>query len=362
VLANDNKHEPADHRGRWFTAVGYWLYPKGLEFTLPHSRLDALKKAMYAAEAAPDLHPPAGEMDVTTARVFSDSARRYVLAMEAYNSASYNAQPKWHLRDLKASVADAHAVITEFVKLTSITSSEYFWPGLNSDGNRWHIHGWKHICLKDIEDQWKEYTEGETPGVIIAEGIGDDELRSLFRAAQNRDPEAIGRVWTLFPKVEEHEEIYLWYVNSNDRPKAIPDPITLAGEFVNTIFSRPRSEEATQARTALLKLISPSVSHGVRAQKGRPKNLVPPSIVSLVSSMSCSLARQIREVRKFLSRLKMAERDQAVLLLGAYPWLGELKNWDLLSFLELAPSSAGLVIAEHVTGISQRAVERKRTS
>jgi hypothetical protein len=341
---------------RWFTTVGYWLYPKGLVFELFEPNLDARLEEIEAAEAALDSHTFTGSVaNILEAKNLTRSIRARADSREYYN-----AQPNWHLIDIEVSPEDAHALIAEFERLTSYTTEQYGWPGEDpGKGVDWRVHGWKHICFVHIQGYWQEYVKGWAPPATIADGIGSpNDVVSLFRAAENGDPEAVGRVWTLFPNREGHEDIFFFFFKSNERPKAIPDPNAVAEELVRTIFSAPRSEEASQARAALLKLIAPSVSRGGKAKRGRPKSMVPPDILCLVWKMSYSLARQVREVVNLLSQLKISRKGRDALLLEMYPWMASLKTWDILSFSELEPSAAGLVIAEHVTGLSKRFIER----
>jgi hypothetical protein len=249
-------------------------------------------------------------------------------------------------------------VVNEFLHMVGGTSLEFCWPmkdpGIDLS---WRVHGWKHVTYDAVLDYWTDYCSGVEPAIVRSEALGEiDEVRQLFLAAARRDPEAVGIIWSQFPNVQDHNEVFEQIYSPDERPRGIPHPSELAADLVNTIFSVPGSQEANLARIALLKLISVSVASGSRARKGRPKTRIPASTLRLLWKMSYCLTKQVHELDDFLSRNGYGKtRDSC--LLEAYPWIQRIAG-NMPNFLSYEPSKSALTIVSSLTGVSASFLEK----
>jgi hypothetical protein len=246
------------------------------------------------------------------------------------------------------------------VETTSAEFATSMWPLHELGGEmRWREHGWKHVSYTDVESFWQDCCYGPESAHNKTEALGDKEVRKLFFDAANHDPEAVGILWTLFPNREDHDEIIETFFWRDERPTRIDDPSSVASDLVEKLFARPGSDESQNARKALLKMISVSVSRGTRSGKGRPKTRVARSSLRLLWKMSYSLVRQIVELNDFLGLYKETEKDRPRILLDAYPWITSVSR-NLTNFLSYGPSKASLEVVGHLTGISSSYLEKMR--
>jgi hypothetical protein len=269
----------------------------------------------------------------------------------------YNTQPVWNLKDLLINKSnDAREALSQFLGMVVETSYDFCWPAADPGGEvKWRKHGWKHICYDDIRFFWSDYKQ--EPSIYRAEALGTAlDIKTLFRAAADGDPQSVGRVWSLFPCPSEHDEIMEEFFSSDDRPKAIPDPAAVASRLVNAIFRSPNSDEAALSRIALKTLVSRSALKGVRTDKGRPKIMVSPSSLGLMLKMGRCLAAQVRQVSSFLEAHRVKDRGCFEKIQRAYPWIR--KDIDLVHICNLNPSKAAAQIVSGIVEISPSAIEK----
>ena len=350
-------------QGKWFLTIGYWLLPA----TFGASRSQLEKKPTESTtlifprnynSLSGSTHPK--KKPKSHRQAFAWRVRKNLESLMNSSPQYYNSQPVWSLKELGISPAqEARSAADEFLEMVRKTSGTFCWP-LNDpkEDLMWRVHGWKHISYRDMAMFWLDHASAIEPAANRAFALGsDNEIRELFLAAAGRDAEAVGIIWTQFPKVEDQEEIIEHFLHSNDKPGRIPHPSELASELVDVIFARPESEEADHARSALMKLASVSVRRGSRSKRGRPKIRIPSQSLRLLWKMGYCLVRQVLELNDFLALYKELERDRLTIVLNAYPWINRItRKFD--DFLSFGPSRASLEIVGRITEMSASSLEK----
>ena len=131
-----------------------------------------------------------------------------------------NHQPVWDLERLEIDTrTQVRTALAEFLEAVRDAAGSFCWLAADPDESiYWKQHGWKHISWDEILHVWEEHHAESA--VNRAEAFGREEIRRLFRDASNEDPEAVGRVWSLFPS--EHDEIMAEFFSEAERSKSIP--------------------------------------------------------------------------------------------------------------------------------------------
>jgi hypothetical protein len=360
-MPSGNKKQRAEGfvKGNWFASAGYWLFPLNL--------LD--EHSEYLNERAIGL-------EINRRRCSEPQATKVATKIEAETETEelkkncgvlfksfeerYNSQPVWHLKDIASGSGDeARCAVSEFLEMVNITSAEFVWP-INDpeEGCHWRAHGWKHVTYSALKMFWEGHLYEFEPAVNRAVALGSpDEIRELFLAASKRDPEAVGIIWTQFPRKEDQREIIDNYITFNARACRIPHPSDLATEFVDSIFECPDSDEADKARDKLLKLVALSVRRGSRSRRGRPKIRIPRESLRLLWKMGYCLVLQVLELNDFLNRQEKLKRDRRTILLTAYPWVNRFaRSFD--DFISLGASRAALEIVGKLAELSPSSLEK----
>jgi hypothetical protein len=351
--------------GKYFFTIGYWLCPVSLEARVGETLNGLLDYRTQMSHAVGDPSELSETKRIDTdaearAKQREQQGREISLAW----AASYNSQPSWHLKGLSSdSSAGALRLLGEFIRMVRTTSANYDWIYQEPRNDlRWRVHGWKHVDYESIQSVWDDYSQRVEHILLRTEALGTEEdVRDLFIAAANQDPEALGIVWRFFPTPEEHNEIidFLRFLWPELNIKESPHPAELAADLVSTLFSNPDSNEADEARTALLKLISPSVARGGRMRKGRPRVLVPRSGIRLLWKMSNCLVKQVLEVNSYLTLHTKREKDRLTILLKDYPWITDVER-NLETFLSYEPGTAALRLLSRLTKLSVSSLEKMR--
>lgn len=345
-------------RGKWFSSVNYWLFPRELEQEAL-KRLAQFKKPAQpnvTVYSAADFSKPLVVGTATTQEI-----EEYEKGLGALRNEIYNAQPLWHLYDVHLRVnAGVEEFVAEFVDFSGKGAREFNWPNRVTNSRlRWREHGWKHISYREITDHWASYHSGWIAW-HKAELIGsDDQVRALISAAANNDPEAVGKIWALFPTIEQQGDLLITFFGPDreDWP-TIPHPADIAARLVRPIYESPESEEAEMSRRILRRLISASATKGESGQRGRPRTKVPPAILRLLWKMSYCEIAQFREVVEFLARRKISDVTRSMTLLTVYPWIRTMVGEKPEDIVSLEPNRAALLMVGRLTGVSTSALEK----
>lgn len=343
-------------RGRWLSSVNYWIFPKEEEPEVL-KRLVPFKKparpdiTLYSDDFSKILH-------VGTAT--TEEIEKYEETLKILRNEIYNSQVLWRLRDLHLSVdEDFNELIAEFLNLSAEAVRKFDWLHSLSSGVRWREHGWKHISYQAIADYWESYRTGFLASLKAELICNRDEVRALISAATKNDPEAVGKIWALFPTSDQRWDLLLTALgpDEGDWP-TIPDPADIAAQLVRSIYESPESEKAEESRRTLRRLISLSVTKGEKGERGRPKAKVPAVVLRRLWRMSYCEVTQVREVSKFLEGRKIPRETRSSTLLALYPWIRKMVGENLNDFVSLEPNKAALLMVGRLTGVGPSTLEK----
>lgn len=372
-MNSDTGIPPGDRKfkeGHFFLAYGFWLQPDSESVIadvvwpkkVSETRLINTKTLNRIFRRRP------GKLTRKKAEVMSRALGRAFKQVAAAHKAAYNAQPRWFLDSLTVnSTAEAKEVLKEFMDFVDHTTSYSPWAtdflfatGLSLEDLK--KHGWKHITYDFI----KELTDGErdvlVPKVAKVYLVGTSEqFLDLIRQAEKSVPQAVARLEFLFPERQDLAdacEFYLMGKMPRERLDAIPTVSQLAGEWATEAVRNPDSKDAQVARDSLDKLVSKNSALRSGSNKGRPKLQVPSMAVKELYKMCLCLFVQVKQVRGFLVKHSVDNDNNMGILRELYPWLKNVSDGDILSFVENSASAGAMQITGHILGIGPTKVQQ----
>lgn len=294
--------------------------------------------------------------------------RRSISEVKESSIALYSAQPDWSFCDFRVtSLAEAVKVVAEFLSLVESATLEFCWPlawplHQPTELVDWKRHSWKHVFFGSIREFLVDASAGqELPPQVRLELIGTfEDAQELFRKAARREPEAVARIESLFPTREDRrcaaEHLFEQVEPPQELPR-IPSVADLAAEFATHAVHDPDSEEADKFRKRLRVLMSKRAAKGSAAH-GRPR--IPHHDVTVVTAymMSYGLAKQLKEVCRFLEQFQRRDEEWLCLIDQLYPWVSGTLHLSVENVLTLETSKSACQIAGKALGLSPSKVEK----
>jgi len=365
-LSGRVSHDNQPEKGNWFVRFDFWVIPNSIlnDFRVPlRDFADRFEKAKRKRRV---IHTKTRPDEIL------EGLDEDMQWLARWQTEKYNAQPKWHLRNLHGLPSDRGGdVLQEFRQLAKAAAESFDWqtadffPGMN-----WREHGWKRISYESIGDLISERKVFFPPQVTL-DIVGSREKQvELFRRAAERDPRAVARLWHLFPNPINMQAAIRHLFSGNARQARVPTIPSLtevAGEYARVAVNDPESGEADVARKNIEVLVSRGAALGADKSAGRPRVGWHEEIIQEVYRMSYCLCSQICEVSEFLDSRVGDEGQRAELLGKLY---GSLTN-DLgkcLDDLQEAETStvacdvAGKFLNISASKISQVFHKSKRTA
>ncbi len=343
--------------GEWFRCEGYWLVPSGKG----NGRTLRPRTRKLARVGKPGVRSPR-----KSARVTEKQIERQLQDYFESETARYNAQPEWSLRNLRArSLDEARAIIAEFQRCVRHTSAEFSWPSTYpSKRMHWRKHGWKHITFDAIVSVAEDARAARGHFRYLRLdllGGSDEDHRKVFLDAAGRDPAAVARLDHLLPTEGSKMDVARLLFDRDTAQRivdSIPSASELGGEYADVAVRCPDPKEADEAREHLKQLVSPGAARGSTGQGGRPPVPYDDETIDLVYKMSYSLCRQIKEVDRFIARFMRRGETRRAYLAVLYPVIEKLSIPPPGSFLKLRAMAGGALIAAHVLGLSSSKVRK----
>jgi hypothetical protein len=278
------------------------------------------------------------------------------------SNALYSAQPHWSLRDISVGSGEIIELIQEFQELVEYTTANFDWVGGPPIlGKELQKHGWKHITYDSIKELVRDKA-CLVPAPLQADLAGTPEqLMDLIRQAENRVPSAAARLEFLFPDRNHLAfacECVMLEKIARARLDRIPTVGHLATQWATEAIRNPDSIEGKRAFHRLHLLVSRGSVLGLDSDKGRPKVQVHPTGIKQVYEMTYSLIKQIREVKQFFAKYLSGGKELESHLWIFYPWLRDVPENNILSFLERSTSDSAARLTGFMLRISPSKVQK----
>jgi len=365
-LSGRASHGGLLEKGNWFARFDFWVFPYSAvnDFGIALRDLaDRFEKTTRKTRGV-QVKPRPNE----TLKELEEDMKWLALWQTEY----YNAQPKWHLRNLCGLPSDRGVdALQEFMRLAKAATESFQWQTADIfPGMKWREHGWKHISHKSIVDLISDRKVFFPPQVTL-DLVGTREKQvGLFRRAGEHDPRAVARVWHLFPNPIDMQVAIQHLFSENARQTRVPTIPSLtevAGEYVRAAVNDPESGEADVARKNIEVLVSRGAALGADKSAGRPRVGWHEEIIQEVYRMSYCLCRQVREVSGFLDRRVGDEGQRAQLLGKLYASLTNDLGTRLDELQKAETSTAACSVAGKFLDISSSKIsqvvhKRKRTA
>jgi hypothetical protein len=349
--------------GKWLFREGWCIFPQEPSGVL-HEFVLRLKKA------APRLD------GCKHSKIRASTARRIIprewQQLPERETARYNAQPNWSLKDISVASQDAVALVTEFLEFVEVAADEFCWPLSYPSGEmEWHRHSWKHVSFKVVQSLAKDVvTHRYPPPQVLLKLLGTrKQAKQLFRRAQKGEGDAIGRLHYFFPREADRLAAAECRLTNEELTELVPLIRGVVGpmeQYLETTAESPGAPEAKRAEDNLQRFI--------RAAKGSPVKVGRPGMncdeigVKLLNTMSHGLFKQIRQVDDFLKQVPARNREKNWPW-SFYPWLKAVPEFTKVydcgkslpgrrrpigrpGFLQMKASDGANAIAGHVLGLS----------
>jgi hypothetical protein len=310
--------------GKWFYCSGWWLFPCS-----SHS-IVALRQAIQELSR---LKEPADHRP-TDSRTADEIQREIVQGfreLREHKTVFYNAQPEWSARQVSIhSSSEVLDVVNEFLRFVEFAAAEFCWTmNRPHEEMHWKKHSWKHTTFAEVERIIADVKARRwLPPQLTLDVIGTfEQAQELFRSAERIEPEAITRIDSLFPSEEDKYTAarHLFGLNEGDAVPLIPTAVELGYELLRNIFRSDSQKNQDHARDLLKRLISKQAATGSQPGGGRPPSAHHPETVITIWMMCYAMAKQIREVDRFVSKYESNRPNRHSRLHQYYPQLYQHK-------------------------------------